>query len=472
MGIRGGRAAALLLGAVLARAGIYLVQGVHLVHDDWGLVGHQRFLGVVETSSQSLWAASRPVQWLTFTAVYGVGGESPVALLAIVTLLNAAVALLLWRTAARFLDDRAALAVALVWVLLPNHTTLTAWASTSYVLVGLGLLLLGVLALADGRWYLAAPALALSVWGYELFAAPALVAALVVPGALLREVRPPLRLGARAVVVAAVLLATARSLLDPQYETSLRLPDPFVAWWGHFGTGLVGTTEPTLLWLGLAGGFLVASAAAAVVWALGRPRARGREAGPTLVVAGLVLLALGLGAGFGIALGSVGMADRLYAFSSIGSAVVVVGLARWLATVERRALVPAAAALVLVCVVGQVVALGSWSRAGQDVEDLIAAIERDLDDPGAATVAVGPEVPDRNGVRGLSGGETAWVVALRFGPDQDGEIVVAHDQAQLDRLASDADLVRSWDEVLAREPDDEGALGPATGRGLPLRSGR
>lgn len=451
---RGGRAAALLLGAVLARAGIYLVQGVHLVHDDWGLVGHQRFLGVLETSSQSLWEASRPVQWLTFTAVYGLGGESPVALLAIVTLLNAAVALLLWRTAARFVDDRAALAVALVWVLLPNHTTLTAWASTSYVLVGLGLLLLGVLALAEGRWYLAAPALALSVWGYELFAAPALVAALVLPGPLQREPRPRLHRAARAAVVVTVLLATARSLVDPQYETTLRLPDPFVAWWGHFGTGLIGTTEPTLLWLALAGGFLVASAAAVLAWALDRPGARGRDRGPTLVVAGLVLLALGLGAGFGIDLGSVGVADRLYAFSSIGSAVVVVGLGRWLAARERRALLPAAAALL--CLVGQVVALGSWSRAGQDVEDLIAAIERDLDDPAAATVAVGPEVPDRNGVRGLSGGETAWVVALRFGPDRGGEILVAHDQAQLDELAPRADLVLTWDAVAGR----------------PLRSGR
>lgn len=444
------RAGGAIASLVLARAVLFAVQGVGFVHDDWAMVGHRQLLGVWETSSASLLDAPRPVQWLTFAGLFGISGERPLVLFALVTLLNVVAALVLWRVLLRFFAPVTALLVTATWVLVPNHTTLTVWGATSYVVVALTLLLLGVLALAHGRWLLALPLLVACIWGYELLAVPAAVAIVLVPGPLLRTPAPRrVAWWSRATLLLAVFGATARSLIDPIYESTARLPDPMVVWWGHFGSGLLGSTRvPGWQQLGMV--LLAAVLVAACAWLLGD---RSREAGPTLVVVGLLVLGLGLGAGFVIPMGTAGMSDRLHVTSSIGSALVLVGLVRFVRTLAPPLVVPAVAALITVCLVGQVVGSRAWTRADDDVVQLMAAIESRSADPANDRILVGPTPIQRDGVRSASGSELRWVVALRHGSGR-GTIRLAQNASEMGDT-SDFDLVLRWPEVTDTSGTDD-----------------
>lgn len=440
------RAPVLLGGLVLARAMVYVALGPGFVSDDWSLAGAMHLDG----HQGRFILESRPGSWAVFTAVYGIGGLHPVAVFALVTLLYLAVVLALHALLRRFVAPATALAVAAVWVLLPTHTTIATWGATTNSLAGTALALVGLLLLTHGRPLVAAVALAGSVLCYELATPVLLVGAIVLPARWQRlpagRAVPP---AARAAVFAVVAAAALWSATHTVYEESARLlvPNPVVYASAHFGSGLYASAAvPAVLRFATLGVVAALVAAALVGWARGE---RGRESGPGLVVAGLAVMAGGTWVAFVLPIGSHGVVDRLYAVSTMGSALVLVGLWRFLRARAPAAATVGGAALVGICLVGQFVALRSWSDAGADAVALLRHLERTYPDAADQRFVVGPTPPYRNGVLGISGGHGKWAQWTWF--DVKGGNI---------RTAETADeFVAVGDETLVAWPDVPGRAG-------------
>ena len=391
------RAIAALAGLVLLRAAVYVHFGVQLVNDDWGFV----YRAVRRHGLGNYHARTRPAAWLVESAIYNGVGPHPLVLFVIVTLLNLVAAWLLYVVTARFVRSRTAFFVAALWVLVANHNTLTVWTATAPTLFALVLVLAGVLWLTNGRWVVAAVCLGVSVLAYELTIPACLAAAFIVPSS--RPLQWKQRLGTAVPTVAATLWVVTH----PTYE-SQRIPTPDISqfWRAHFSDGLLATSSPPdhLVYL-LADIVIVGLVCCLVAWVAGQ---RGREEGPWLALCGAFVVLLGSAGFLRVGLGprSVGYFDRLLALSSIGSVMILVGIAQ---LVWRRSHLFAGVSAVLLCLVlaaGQFVSLRSWAAAGADAVD-------------ALDVAVGPRLRDHNGIPSTSTDFDMLALAydLRFGSD-------------------------------------------------------
>jgi len=102
------------------------------------------------------------------------------------------------------------------------------------------------------------------------------------------------------------------------------------------------------------------------------------------------------------------MADRNYVVSSLGGALVWVGVARSLADLLprrpslRRVALGVAGALFAACLLwSNVVFQGDWARSAADATELLHAVDRRFDSSPPAELSVGPAVPSRNCVRSI-----------------------------------------------------------------------
>ena len=426
---------------VLARAAFYLLLGPGFVGDDWSLAGANDLDG----HQGHFILESRPGSWVVFTAVYRAAGLHPVALFALVTVGYLAVVLLLFVLLGRFFATATALFVTAVWVLAPTHNTITVWGATSNSLVGMTLALVGLLLLTRGRWLPAAIVMAASVLTYELATPLLLLAPLLLPAPW--QLEPPARVVRpiqRGLVFALVAAAAIWSATHSVYPATLSVPNPVVFWSAHFGSGLFATaTAPALLRFAL----LAASAAGVVVCLVAWTRGdRGRESGPTLVLAGLAVMAVGAWVTVTLPIASHGVADRLYAVSSVGAALVIVGLLRWLRGQGTTAGVAGVVGLVMVCVIGQAVSLRSWSEAGDDSVALLHYLDRHFDDAGSRNFVVGPRSPYRNGILGVSGGHAKWTLWVWFDTTAGG-LRTADTPAEF--APRKGEIVVDWSDVLA-----------------------
>lgn len=427
------RAVAALAGLVVLRAVVYAALGAQLILDDYSILAAARYRGIGEALGTLQWG--RPVAWLVDTAIYGAIGPRPLLLFAVVTALNLIVVVLLYLVMGRFVSTRVAFFVAAVWVVAANHNTLTVWTATAPTVVALALLLGGILALTDGRWMVAAVCLGLSVLSYELTFPVAFAAALVAPSARPLGWRP------RLVVMVAVAAATGWVALDPLNSPDFDPPAWALVWRAHFSDGLLGTTEgPTRLVHYLGDLAMVGVVASAVAWILGK---RGREDGAALALAGVLVMVLGSVAFVSIGLGrdGIGMQDRLLAVSSIGAAMVLVGVLQLVSRYARGVAIAGGVVLGGVLVAGQFVSLRAWATAGEDalaVNDFVAAVA-DPSNEAPVDVTLGPTARGHNGVLGISShnGSAQAAYQLRFGRD-----------------AGDVRVVRSPEEFVARTPDE------------------
>lgn len=438
------RAAVLVLvGLVLARAAVYVVLGPGFVGDDWSLAGAMHLDG----HQGRFILESRPGSYLVFTAVYGIGGTHPVAVFAAVTGLYLGVVLALHALTRRFLAPATALVVTGVWVLLPTHTTIAVWGATTNSLVGMTLALVGLLLLTHGRSAPAIVAMVASVLSYELSTPLLLLGAIVLPAAWQRV--PPGRPVGRTpraiafvTVAAAALWAATHSVYDEDF--SLLVPNPVVYASAHYGSGLFGTASvPGLLRFGVLAVVAVVLTAAGVAWLRGE---RGRESGPGLVAIGVAVLVSGAWIAFVLPIGSHGVVDRLYAVSTIGSAIALVGAYRFLQSYKPALALAAAGALVAVCLAGQFVALRSWSDAGADAVALLRHIERHHPDAARQRFVVGPAPPYRNGVVGVSGGHGKWAHWTWF-DRKGGDLRIIEEGDEF--VAEEGEILVTWPEVLA-----------------------
>ena len=443
-------AIAALTALVLARAAYYSLLGPGFVGDEWSLAGAMHLDG----HQGRFILESRPGSWLVFTAVFWLAGLHPSMLFAIVTLLYLAVVTALFMLLSRFLATPTALAVAAVWVLEPTHNTITVWGATTNSLIGMLLGLAGLLVLTRGRWLAAGLLMAASVLCYELSTPVLLLAALLLPASWQlrpaeRAVRPAERAALFAMVAAAAWWSTTHSV----YEATLRVPNPAVLWSAHFGSGLFATAAvPSVLRFACLGLSAVGVVVGVALWVRGD---RGRESGTTLVVAGLAVMAIGAWTTFTLPIAAFGVVDRLYALSSVGAALIVVGFIRYLHDHWPPLAPVAGVGFVALCLLGQVVSLRSWSQAGQDSVTLLRYLDRTYEDAGGRRFVVGPVVPSRNGISGISGGHAKWSMWVYFDARQ-GSLRTATTPAEF--VAREAgEILVDWSDVSAAAATGSGS---------------
>ena len=398
-----GRTRLLLAGAVIALALPYLVLGPNLLLDDWFTLWFRLDDGILWAGGKEQLRA-RPGAWSVFLVQFGLIGAHPLALYVLQVGVNAVAVLLLHAACRRLLGPPTALAVALVWAGLANHSTLDRWASAMPALVSLVLLLAGVVLLertADGEGpaWTAGLAFVASGLTYEASLAPAAVAVIAIPWLCTRRLLPVRHV----VALEAAVVATGAWM----FANSQHRGGEFEGWL-DFGAMLpahVGWALVRPQWLGVA---LAVVGIVGVTLALARPLAptlRSLPPRPThLTLGGLAVIALGTAAFVRYPIAPTGLGDRANCVSSVGTALLWVGVGSLLWPARPKLARGAAAVFATLLVVGHVQRDVDYARAGDDSVRVLAALDRTYPSrPAGATVVVGPGPIRHHGIVGLIG---------------------------------------------------------------------
>jgi len=380
-----------VLGLVLTV--VQIVIGPGLVLDDWYALRNAELDGTFHAADSGLRAA-RPGAAFTFGLAFGVVGDDRIGLVLFRMAVVVAVAVLCFLILRRFLPVGPSATVALVWLVLPNHMSLEFWPSALVSSVSLMAVLLGWLLMCrtpSSVWSLATACVlfAFAVLTYESNALPVAVAGLALPW--LATGRP--QWVQTAAVWGTLALTTLWSLTHWHSVKSARnslsaYPDVVQA---HFGWGVFPDDVAPI-------GVVLFSGAA--VWALLRlamPSFRGSAGAPErLVLAGLVVMVVGSVTFVLYFYAPLGAGDRVSYMSSLGGAMVMVGL---LWTLWRRR--QPVAALALIVVVGTTLVVRAdrsrtWVTAGADADRIIEAIKGT--DPSCTAIYLGPMPIQRQNV--------------------------------------------------------------------------
>jgi hypothetical protein len=316
---------AVIVTVVLVLAVPYAIAGPNFLADDWVFLRNARFDGVLGAAGAR--QTGRPGAIVIYDLTFGAIGAHPLLLYVVQVGLWVVAALAVYAALRAFFPVLAALATTLVWLVVPNHSTLEMWASTSQALIALALLAVGVRGLAraadrdEWSWW-SVVAIAAAIAFYEVTAAAALAAVVIVP--LLRGWRP--RWGTLIGGVAVVALPVVWRLANPSvYGAPTGRMDYGTVIPNNLSLGLKAYSEP--------GRIVAALALAAGLWALVRvARAETRDqTGPAerLAIAGLVIIGLGVAPLVGFRTNFLGMEDRLTVVSGVGGAMVWTG-AGWM----------------------------------------------------------------------------------------------------------------------------------------------
>ncbi len=369
----------------LVASGLYAVLGTGYVLDDWFTLRNAHFQGAWASAGTAQQTA-RPGAAVVYAIIFGVIGQHPLVTLAVQAVIGAATAMLLVRLLGRFLPLNLALGATLLWVLLPNHTSLEVWASATNI----SLCVLLAVAATDMlcatrpavRWS-ALVVFAAAGLCYEAILPLAAALILIVPW--IRRGRPDWRLvGGGAVALGGVALWVVTHW-QPAKQVSKSWADLSQIFAAHFGWGIVpsGPVASVLLLVGLIGSALA-------VARLVMPSVRS-QAGPPewCVAAGLAIMVLGTIPFARYLYAPLGAGDRFNFVSSIGGAMVWAGVTA-MAWAWRRP-------LSVVVVIGLAVAAGVaridravlWHRAGHDALAIQKGVVAAIPHPNGVVV-VGP----------------------------------------------------------------------------------
>lgn len=371
------RDAAVVLGVVVLLALPHLLLGPQITADDWVWVRNGEFLGWWDAGGSR--QVGRPGAFVLYALVFGLGGAHPlVHALVQVALWAAAAVAVLWALR-EVLTHRLALAIVLVWLVSPSHTTLELWASTSQAWVAVACVALGtrqVARAARGEAALWPSALLLGAAGafYEVAILAAPVCAAIADRAI-----------------------TGRWRWQPATFAGLACA-PALAWSmvsATVYTDEVLTTED--LWIEhLAGSLSMgldldnraqAAAVLVVVLLLGALVVR------RLVPTEPIDRAMVLGGGAVVLAGTIpalrsytvpfGMGNRLLAISAIGATVLWFGIARPLVTRASRPVALATAALLAGAGIAvRIDHVGSWNQVGDGAVEAAADFAEELEASG------------------------------------------------------------------------------------------
>ncbi len=269
---------------------LYAVLGTGYVLDDWFTLRYVQFDGA--------WAAAGPEQHtarpgaaVVYAVVFGMG-QHPLVVLVIQAVIGAATAALLVVVFRAYFPATLALGAALLWVVLPNHTSLEVWASATNIAL---CVLLAVAATA----LLRSPQRVVQGLALVLFAAAALCYEAVIPlAAVLILVVPWVRRGRPdwPLVAAGALTQGAVALWivahwHPAKHVASGFADLSQVLGAHFGWGIApdGPVASILLLAGLAGtGVAVARVALPSLRSAAGPGERAVVTGWTVIVLGTI----------------------------------------------------------------------------------------------------------------------------------------------------------------------------------------
>lgn len=376
----------LVLVAIAVFAG-YAAVGTNFVLDDWFTLAHARFEGAFSAAGADQRVA-RPGAWLVYALVFGAIGRNPLPILVLQSAMGGATAVLLFLTLRRLVREELAGVAALLWLVLPNHTSLEVWASAANIALAILLLVGGCFLLSSprlGRAQVlgAAVVLAASVLCYEATLPVAALAAIAVPWLVGRRLRWD------AVVACGVSLGSAALWIvahwHPAKEVSKQLADLTQMIGAHLGWGVApdGIVADVLMLCGLVG---IAFAVARVALPSMRPRAGADE---WLVVAGLVVVVLGTLPFAFYLYAPLGAGDRFNAVSSVGGAMAWAGIIGMVARARRPVALGALAVLLLAGVVARAERVLLWHRAGSDAVAILDGVRETIPDPDG-TIVLGP----------------------------------------------------------------------------------
>lgn len=374
----------------LAASAVYAVLGVGFVLDDWFTIRNAHFDGA--------WAAAgadqnlaRPGAALVYALVFGPLGTHPLAVLALQASIGVGTALLLLDLLRRYLPAELALAATLLWVVLPNHTSLEVWASAANIALSLLLTLGGArLLVADRRGALPA-SLVLFVAGALCYEAIIpLAGALIVVLPWLERGRPDLRaIGGGVLSLGAVAVWIVVNW-HPSKEVAKAVPDLSQVVPAHFGWGIAPA--------GLVSDLLAVGALIGIVVCLVRLR-RPTTRGPAelAVLAGVAVIAVGVLPFVRYQYAPLGAGDRFSFVSSVGGALVWAGLLAVAWQARRELAVVGAVVLVGLAAVVRLDRAQTWSDAGADAVAIQQAVTTEIPAPDGVVV-LGPEPIVRDNV--------------------------------------------------------------------------
>jgi hypothetical protein len=363
-----------------------LLAGPDLMADDFVWVRNGEFLGVWEAGGAR--QSGRPGAWLLYGLTFGVVGNHPLLLTLVQIGLWCVAALALLACLRAFFGPSLALVVTVFWLVVPSHTTLELWASTSQAWVAVALLAEGTRRVlrSSSRASLVIGAVCLVAAGGFYEVALGAVPVCVVIADRVRRGRFRWQAAGIGLALAMPALLWSRAV-STVYPVALRAQDGLV---GHLA-GSVALGLPT-------GGVLVRvvsltlAVAATGAAALGVQRS-GWTVDRAMVLAGGAIVVAGTAPAVRAYLPSVGIGNRLTAVSGIGAALLWVGAWRiWAPSIPvltRRGLVTA---VVVVLLGVRVVFVGEWLRLGEEARDTARDVAATIRAEGGTSLVL-PEPP-------------------------------------------------------------------------------
>lgn len=409
----------------------YALRGPNFVLDDFWILEQGVFDGVFGASDAALTAA-RPGTAIAYGLTFGAFGNHPLPIFLIQAAIVLGCVAVLFPALRRFLSTTLAGATTAVWIVLPNHLSLEVWVTTSIIALSLLFLLVGVWAAARRNpsrlmQGISLAAFGLSIAFYEASVPLACLLIFAVPVIVERRVRwGYLFLGAGVVALQSLWLVLHWHDVK---DVSTELADVTQIVPAHFGWGIVGTGVFASVLVGLAGaGILIVLVRVIRARAVTGP-------GEAMVLVGLVVMVVGTAPFATYFYAPLGAGDRFNYLSSIGGALVWVGLAVVL-WAYRELVVVAAAAILVAAMITRWERIEIWDQAGDDGVAIIAAVREQIAEPDD-TIAVGPEPIQRQNVAAfIDHSNIRGALAVAYG-DRSTKAVMTFDQETFESFDPD-----------------------------------
>jgi hypothetical protein len=439
-----------LLAIPFLNAVVFLAHGAGFVLDDWFTLRNGHFDGAWAAAGDAQ-AAARPGSYPVDALVFGLFGQHPLPGILLLAAVNGTTAVLTFRLLSRFFPRGSAAAVALLWVVLPTHTSTELWLSCTVIAVSQLALSAGLLlAINEDRraahlvlsWLL----LAAAVVTYEASLPLAALGAVVLTSRVRPVVDLPFLIGA-----GASLGASAAWILTHWNTGKSVHPmiDPIRLVQVNFGWGITpdGGASPLATPLVLLA--LVGVSVAVVRSTLSSVEA---GSGEWLVVWGIAVMVVGVLPFLRYFYEPQGAGDRANYLSSVGGALVWTGLVAMVARVDRRAGALALVALVAIALPARLERIRVWSTAGTDSTAIADLVVEQVPHPDGVVV-VGPAPIVRWNVASyIDDSNLQGALSIAYGIPH-APVRLSYDRADWERvdphLRVDASTVAELDDLAA-----------------------
>jgi hypothetical protein len=372
---------------------VYLISGPGFILDDWWALGNAEF--------DSWWLAAGTDQWMArpgaaaiYAVEFGLLGDHGTVIAIVQVSVVATTAALFSRLLRTFVPAPLASATAVLWALLPNHTSLEMWASALNIAIAQLLLVAAMLVARNAR------SARERVQVATMLVAASLCYEAIIPAAAIGVVAVPYlvsqRFDRRLVASSWAALAACSIWIFANWHPAKggvhQLADLEDVLIGHFGRTVFGNSSALalLVLFPLFGSALVAWAATTGT----RWKPRVETVG--LVASGWAALCLGALPFLFYFYPPLGAGDRVTVVSGFGGAMIWAGLG-WELWQHRRALATALTLILLAAATTTHVHMAQlYSTKAAQGRAILAQVLTEIDDPTEA-IYVGPEpLVDKN----------------------------------------------------------------------------